>query len=255
MTTETRTPDESVRTSSGVETIALPGKMLRVDRALLTQLSSTQTVWQYLDPQTPDLAATAVTVGGRAAAWYVHAGSFEAVLRFYRRGGWISKISKDTYFWLGLNQTRAFSEFALMRALWQAGLAVPRPLAAVVYKQGLTYRAALLTERIADAQPLAHATDVLVWGRAGIAIAAMHRLDVWHADLNAFNVLWDAEGKVWLIDFDRARRGSLNEAKRADNLARLLRSLKKTPAFYDAACWTALCASYEQAWLSTEPLK
>ena len=58
-------------------------------------------------------------------------------------------------------------------------------------------------------------------------IARMHGLGVWHADLNAYNILLDAQGKAWLIDFDRGRQGGISARACAANLARLRRSLQK----------------------------
>jgi len=246
-------PEEAA--SQMVDTLSLPDRWLRIDQALLNDGSAAEAVWTYFDAQTPELAARPVTAGGRAAAWFVQVGAFEAVLRHYRRGGFVAKLVQDRYIWSGLSQTRAFLEFDLLRSLWRAGLPVPRPLGAAVWKQGLTYRAALLTQRIPDAQPLAHVKDLVLWARAGAAIAALHRFGVWHADLNVFNVLCDAQGQIWLIDFDRGRLGSLSPGKRAENLSRLLRSLKKTGGDHYQACWLALIEGYQQVWFAQEQLK
>jgi 3-deoxy-D-manno-octulosonic acid kinase len=75
-----------------------------------------------------------------------------------------------------------------------------------------------------------------VWSRIGDTLGRFHREGVFHADLNAHNVLLDADEAVWLIDFDRgALRASGTEWKRA-NLSRLFRSLQKIGAT-DAAQW------------------
>lgn len=249
----TQAPPEAA--SQMVDTLSLPGRWARIDQALVCADDKPDAVWTYFDPQTPALAARPVTAGGRAAAWFVQAGGFHAVLRAYRRGGLVARFVQDRYLWTGLENSRAFREFDLIRTLWRAGLPVPRPLGAAVWKRGLTYRAALLTQRIPDAQPLAHTTDQTLWKRAGIAIAAMHRFGVWHADLNVFNVLCDGHGKIWLIDFDRGRVEVLPPEKRAENLARLLRSVKKTGDNPCQACWHALNESYQAAWNAGEQLK
>lgn len=249
----TQVPPEAA--SQMVDTLSLPGRWVRIDQALVRFEDQADAVWKHFDAQTPALAAHPVTAGGRAAAWFVRVGRFDAVLRYYRRGGWVARLVQDRYFWTGVENTRAFREFDLLRTLWRAGLPVPRPLGAAVWKRGLTYRAALLTQRIAGAQPLAHTTDPILWKRAGVAIAGMHRLGVWHADLNVFNVLSDAHGKIWLIDFDRGRLGPLTPEKRAENMSRLLRSVKKTGGDSGLACWQLLNESYQTAWVAEEQLK
>ncbi|MDO9023372.1 3-deoxy-D-manno-octulosonic acid kinase [Zwartia sp.] len=246
-------PEEAA--SQMVDTLSLPNRWLRIDQALQASGGASEAVWTYFDARTPELVARPVTVGGRAAAWFVRVGTFEAVLRQYRRGGLVAKLVQDRYVWSGLSQTRAFLEFDLLRSMWRAGLPVPRPLGAAVWRKGLTYRAALLTQRIPDAQPLVNSTDPELWGRAGATIAAMHRYGVWHADLNVFNILSDVQGKIWLIDFDRGRPGVLTPGKRADNLSRLLRSLKKTARDFPQTCWQALLKGYQQVWCAQEQLK
>ncbi len=241
--------------SQMVDTLSLPGRWVRIDQALVRVGDKPDAVWKYFDAQTPALMARPVTAGGRAAAWFVRVDGFDAVLRDYRRGGLVARFVQDRYFWTGLQNTRAFREFDLMRTLWREGLPVPRPLGAAVWKRGLTYRAALLTQRIPDAQPLAHTTEQTLWKRAGVAIAAMHRFGVWHADLNVFNVLCDAQGKIWLIDFDRGRLETLPPEKRAENLSRLLRSAKKIGDHQYQVCWHALNESYQAAWNAEEQLK
>ncbi len=202
----------------------------------------------WFDPASPALGAVSVAAGGRAAAWFVTIEGRAAVLRRYRRGGLVARFVRETYFWRGEDSTRAFAEFDLMRKLWQAGSPVPRPLAAAVWRSGLTYRAAILTERIADAVPLADTQDPAVWREAGVVIAGMHRLGVWHADLNVYNVLVGAGARVWLIDFDRGRIGRLTAVQREDNLARMLRSVRKVAPRLEATCWSALVQGYDERW-------
>src|SRR5690606_12669560 len=107
------------------------------------------------DPSSSELGAVAVGKGGRQAAWFVQGDFGSAVLRHYRRGGLIAKLSANRYIWTGATATRSFAEFQLLCFMYKVGLPVPRPLAAAYWRQGCTYRAAILVQRIAMVEPLA----------------------------------------------------------------------------------------------------
>lgn len=198
----------------------------------------------WFDPLNPELHAQPVSVGGRAGAWFISLGSHACVLRQYRRGGLVARLIKDQYFWLGTSRSRAFSEFSIMQSLWLQGLPVPQPLAAAVWRYGLSYRAALITARIEGSMPLAHSLDADVWAEAGRVIARLHQAKIWHADLNVFNLLVDPQSRVWVIDFDRARTGPLSPFQRAENLSRLLRSVRKVAPGLEHEFWSVLTQAY-----------
>lgn len=200
-------------------------------------------LWLF-DPASPSLAAQPVSEGGRKAAWYVRCGSHDGVLRRYRRGGWVAHVSRDRYIWTGVHQVRSLNEFDVLRSLYEAGLPVPRPLAASYWRSGPTYRAAILVERLHDVRPLATAFDVADSEQVARAIYAMHEQGVWHADLNAYNVLLDAEGRAWLIDFDKASRPALSLERRSANLLRLRRSLAKVAGPAGISWWDELNRNY-----------
>ncbi len=201
-----------------------------------------------LMPATYGPDAQAVQQGGRQAAWFVRAAFGEGVLRHYQRGGMVARISRDRYVWRGEDATRAFAEFRVMQHLAGLGLAVPVPLAAGYWRSGLTYRAALLTARIEQARPLAQALDATRVAPVAAAIVAMHRAGAWHADLNAFNILFDAGQRVWLIDFDRATLGVISPSARRANITRLQRSLLKVAGAEGQAFGVSLAEAYEQIW-------
>src|SRR5690606_4112670 len=199
---------------------------------------------KLFDPNYSALQAQPVAEGGRQAAWYVNCGTQPAVLRRYRRGGWAAKLSRDRYLWTGLHNVRSFNEFDILRSLYEAGLPVPRPLAAAYWRSGLTYRAAILVERLQDVVPLASALDVADSEQVAGSIYAMHEQGVWHADLNAYNILLDPEGRAWLIDFDKASRPVLSPERRSANLLRLRRSLAKVAGAAGISWWDELNRSY-----------
>jgi 3-deoxy-D-manno-octulosonic acid kinase len=168
---------------------------------------------------------------GRGSAWFVTAGSRQWVLRHYRRGGCIARVSQDRYVWAGEDRVRAFAEWRLLELLSKRGLRVPKPVAARYQRRGLFYRCDLITQRIVDAKPLSEtlkdgAVSESTWRAVGAAVAQLHRVGVDHADLNAHNILLDTQGAVSVIDFDRGRLRAPG-AWASRNLQRLRRSLEK----------------------------
>lgn len=196
------------------------------------------------DAQNPRLRAQPVTSGGRQAAWFVSGPFGEGVLRYYRRGGLVAKLSRDRYLWLGAVRTRSFSEFEVLRRAHAAGLATPRPLAAAYWRLGPFYRAAILVERIPGARPLAQDLRDAFAEAAAMAVHRMHEAGIFHADLNATNVLMDREGRAWIIDFDKGRLGPLSARDRRSNLLRLRRSLAKLRGAQGVAFWDRMDSAY-----------
>jgi 3-deoxy-D-manno-octulosonic acid kinase len=194
--------------------------------------------------------------GGRGAAWYIGPAPQPLVLRHYRRGGLIARISQDRYVWLGEDRVRAFAEWRLLFYLAQRGLGVPKPVAAFYRRAGMTYRCDLITQRIANAEALsaALASSALgepVWRAIGGAIARLHRHGVDHADLNAHNILLEKNATVSVIDFDRGQLRAPG-AWMQGNLSRLQRSLTKVaaglpPDRYTPDSWKYLLAGYQEA--------
>ena len=183
------------------------------------------------DPVQWGARARPVDEGGRGSAWFIDAPFGASVLRQYRRGGLVARLVNDRYLWRGSQHTRSFAEFRLMRALRAMHLPVPRPIAAFYLREGLTYRCAILMERIEGVRSLADRARVAgrgaPWEETGRLIARFHRAGLDHADLNAHNILFDGNGHGWLIDFDRGVQRIPATAWRERNLKRLLRSLLK----------------------------
>jgi 3-deoxy-D-manno-octulosonic acid kinase len=198
--------------------------------------------------------------GGRGSAWFIGPAPQPWVLRHYRRGGFIARVSVDRYWWMGEDRVRAFAEWRLLDHLVGKGLRVPKPAAAGYRREGATYRCDLITERITGAQTLSAALasgpiEERTWRAIGAAVARLHGQGVDlngqgvdHADLNAHNILLDGDAAVSVIDFDRARL-RFPGAWTAGNLQRLRRSLLKISAalppgrFTDAA-WAQILAGY-----------
>lgn len=175
--------------------------------------------------------ARPVDSGGRGGAWFVDGPFGAAVLRHYLRGGWAARFSRDRHLWRGVDKVRSFAEFRLLRELLRRDLPVPRPIGAEYRRDGLTYRASILLERLVGVRSLADRAAVAgrdaPWEETGRLIARFHRVGLDHADLNAHNILFDATGCGWLIDLDRSTLRIPATTWRERNLARLKRSLLK----------------------------
>ena len=201
--------------------------------------------------------ARSVPVGGRGAGrgstWFVSDDERSCALRHYYRGGFARKISKDCYLFVGEDKTRSFAEWRLLATLREWELPVPRPVAARYRRHALCYTADILTERLPDVHPLSDlaatgALDRETWVRIGRTIRRFHDRSVYHADLNAHNVMISSAG-VYLLDFDR---GALRDggAWRAANLQRLHRSLDKlarddAATAFGAREWAWFAAGYD----------
>jgi 3-deoxy-D-manno-octulosonic acid kinase len=191
---------------------------------------------------------------GRGQVVFVDAGEDEWALRRYLRGGLVGRVVTDRYPWLGEDRTRSFREWRMLARLHEAGLPVPRPVAAGWARQGPWYRAHLATVRIAGANPLSArvaAGKPVDWRRIGEVLQAFHAAGAYHPDLNAHNIMVDASGRPWVLDFDRGLLRAPG-AWQARNLERLQRSLRKLAGEQDAAGfseagWAALAAGYRAA--------
>ena len=136
----------------------------------------------------------------------------------------------------------------------QMDLPVPRPVAARVSRHGLYYCADIVTACLANTSALAERLGqgrlhAGVWQDIGACIRQFHDAGIFHADLNARNILLDQDDKVFLVDFDRGRQRHPDLAWQYANLNRLLRSLHKIQDREDVhyvaeADWSALMRGY-----------
>lgn len=205
-----------------------------------------QAYWQQQD-------AILGSAAGRGTTLFFRHADTEYVMRTYLRGGLIGKLIHDQYLFLGWQATRAWQEFELLEWMHSIGLPVPLPIAGWLERNGLTYRAKLIMQRLDAAEDLIdvlakRAIDQGIWNQIGATIARMHQANVYHHDLNCKNIMLDANDKVWLIDFDRCCKRKTGSWKQ-QNLQRLHRSFtkelsRKRLSHFSEQQWAWLLAGY-----------
>ena len=169
---------------------------------------------------------------GRGTTYFIKYGSHSWVLRHYLRGGKMASITRDRYWWSGVYSTRSWREWYLLVKLRDWDLPVPRAIAARAERHGLTYTADILMERIEESESLSSSLlhqklDDSQWRAIGATVRRFHQRGVYHADLNAHNILLDRDFNVYLIDFDKGRLRKTERSWQLKNLNRLQRSLNK----------------------------
>jgi len=215
--------------------------------------------WQFSDEhfeldywrQTPGFEATA---GGRGGSCVIEVAGRRMLLRRYRRGGAVRKLTSDHYFWLGQTLSRPWREWDILLRARDAGLPVPEPIAACTCRTGLLYRAALITGFLDDTEMLTQRLRQQqlsrdCWYRLGLLVKKMHAAGIRHADLNSDNVLLDSEDRFYLVDFDKARFMKRLDDWQWQPLLRFQRSLekrnRKQPLLYNGDDWQAFMDGYQ----------
>lgn len=196
---------------------------------------------------------------GRGSALMFRHGQLELVLKHYQRGGLWRHIVQETYIYTGLASTRMWREFHLLAAMRELGLPVPTPIAARCQRTtALTYRGDLITQRIPDSQTLAerlaqNPLPAAQWEALGATIKRFHLHHIYHADLNANNILIDRLDQVHLIDFDKGAIRPLRcSVWQPSNIHRLRRSLLKLQQrahrfYFSESDWATLLRGYSTA--------
>jgi len=161
----------------------------------------------------------------------------ELFARIARRGGLLRLVLKDLY--VGM-RARPVRELAVAAEACRRGIPVAEPVGAMVeWVAPIVYRGVFLTRALPGMtlwEFLRTDDDALVGAhviqQARQAIDTMHRLGLFHADLNLHNLFVTTAHEsfaVAILDLDKAQlfHGPLPARMRARNLARLRQSAQK----------------------------
>ena len=170
---------------------------------------------------------------GRGKVLLINCQGLPSVLKHYYRGGLVSNFLSEKYLWQGESNARSIKEFRILQKMLQAGLPVPRPIAARVNRQGIFYTADLITSRIDHSSSMGdslkeNSLSSDLWKNIGSCIASFHMQGFYHHDLNIENILIDSDQKVFLLDFDKAVQMDPINNMAQKNINRLQRSINKS---------------------------
>ncbi len=161
------------------------------------------------------------------------------VKRHYFRGGVPAYLSEDRFVFTGYHKSRCYKELVLLASMYNAGLPVPKPVAAKCKREGVFYNADILMLEIENTKTLVEQLSRAdlkheLWIKIGRTIKQFHKFGIQHVDLNANNILVDDQENVFLIDFDRCKQRLYSKRWAEQGLLRLARSLKKEKTKQDA---------------------
>ena len=197
---------------------------------------------------------------GRGTTYFVEIAGEDCVLRHYRRGGMVARLLGDRYWRATLPQSRAWREWHLLADLSAQGLPVPVPVAARVITRGPFYQADIIMQCLSGTRSLSQVLEQgqlsgAQWQAIGHCIRRFHKAGVYHADLNAHNILLadgskKTDDEVWLIDFDKGEVRPSSRDWQMANLMRLRRSLDKLSGLHEAfhfqvSDWQQLMVGWE----------
>lgn len=169
---------------------------------------------------------------GRGSTGVLAAGGERFVVRGYRHGGLLRRLTGERY----ASPNRAFREAALYDELQRRGVPTLEAVAVVARRRfPFGFGLALLTREVAGARdllaylsafpPLPEAREAL--RRAGETVRLLHEASFRHADLHPKNLLVTADS-VLVIDLDRgAFAPAFTQTLRRRNLARMLRYFRR----------------------------
>ena len=168
---------------------------------------------------------------GRGKAYEIEFEGNRFILKHYIRGGFISKISYDKYFFDAIASSRAVKEYNFLNNLYSKGLPVPKPAALQVVINKFTYTADLITCKINNEGTLydfvqAGKMNSNLWNNLENTLQKFYDENVYHSDLNTKNIIIDKASKFYVLDFDNSYFFYKNKLFKK-SVIRLGRSLSK----------------------------
>ncbi len=162
------------------------------------------------------------------------------VKKHYQRKG-MMQIFNDLYLYSPIKRTRSFREFEILNYLIISDFSTCKPLIGwVEYFGGILYRANLITENIPGmnfndfltSKDSVESILVRIYENIGSSVAKMHKLSIFHGDLNINNIIINTvKYTVSIIDFDKSYYKKLSDNERAKNIQRFKRSLIKNKLY------------------------
>lgn len=160
----------------------------------------------------PDRISEGVLAGrGRSGIQDVE-GLGRVFVKQYAHGGLLRHITGGRFLCVG--PSRSLLEFSMLERVRAIGVNAPRPLI-FVNKGSFLYQSWLFMEEIRDSKNLAQlgsadesdGGDLLHDGMAKLGAQVLRLIEnkIFHVDLHPGNVLLDATGAVFIVDFDKAR--------------------------------------------------
>ena len=168
---------------------------------------------------------------GRGKAYEIEFEGNRFILKHYIRGGFISKISYDKYFFDAIASSRAVKEYNFLNNLYLKGLPVPKPAALQVVINKFTYTADLITCKINNEGTLYDFVQTgkmnsNLWSNLENTLQKFYDENVYHSDLNTKNIIIDKASKFYFLDFDNSYFFYKNKLFKK-SVIRLGRSLSK----------------------------
>ena len=156
-------------------------------------------------------------------------------LKHYVRKG-LMKFFGDRYLNTSIKKTRPYLEFFLLNDLYKKKFPTCKPIMGWITKDKYTYRANLISEYIPSVNLKTYIEKNMMndndWYLIGALVSSLHRLNIFHGDLNITNILVNDSSKnnekFALVDFDKSKnKDYLTVKEKSSNIDRILRSLKK----------------------------